>query len=86
MKFQIHSVSGSSHQTVANGQPCDRWLVTLQVLATGGKVRNLRRLYYMPVFATKDEAEKIILDFLSEGDTSHSLSSYGIDSLRVQLE
>ena len=35
---------------------------------------------------TKDEAEKIILDFLSEGDTSHSLSSYGIDSLRVQLE
>ena len=35
---------------------------------------------------TKDEAEKIILDFLSNGDTSHSLSSYGINSLRVQLE
>lgn len=58
MKFQIHSVSGASHQTIANGQPCDRWLVTLQVLSMGGKMRNLRRLYYMPVYSTKQEAEK----------------------------
>ena len=35
---------------------------------------------------TKSEAETIILDFLSKGDTSQSLSSYGIDNLRTQLE
>lgn len=67
MKFQIHSVSGASHQTVANGQPCDRWLVTLQVLAMGGKMRNLRRYYYMPTFATKDEAEKAIEKWMIGG-------------------
>lgn len=67
MKFQIHSVSGASHQTIANGQPCDRWLVTLQVLATGGKVRNLRRLYYMPAYSTKEEAEKAISKWVIGG-------------------
>lgn len=35
---------------------------------------------------TKDEAETIILDFLSVGDVSQSLSTYGIDSLKDQLE
>ena len=67
MKFQIHSVSGSSHQTIADGKPCDRWLVTLQVLAMGGRMRNLRRYYYMPVFATKDEAEKAINEWAIGG-------------------
>lgn len=35
---------------------------------------------------TKSEAETIILNFLSKGDISQSLSSYGIDNLKTQIE
>lgn len=56
----------------------------------GGTMRELFSFLRFQNFEekqyTKDKAEKIILDFLSKGDTSHSLSSYGIDNLRVELE
>ena len=35
---------------------------------------------------TKEEAEDVIGEFLSRGDINQSLSTYGIDSLKIQLE
>lgn len=55
-----------------------------------GTMRELFSLLSFEYFEekqyTKDEAESIILDFLFNGDTTQSLSSYRIDELRAQLE
>ena len=55
-----------------------------------GTVRELFSLLKFEDFEekqyTKDEAEQIIMEFLSQGDVSNSLSTYGIDTLKSQIE
>lgn len=72
------------------GGYCDISLLDNPQNMFSGTMRELFSLLRFEEFEekqyTKDEAEKVILDFLSKGDTSQSLSSYGIDDLRVQLE
>lgn len=61
MIYRIHCVSGPSHQLVADGQPVDRYQITIQLVRK--EKANLCRFYAFENYDTKEEAESKCWDW-----------------------